>query len=485
MKLGILLEELDVMETTAHDDLDITDIVNDSRSVTPGSAFVAVRGFETDGHKYIPQAVAAGAVIVICEEPPSVTVPYVLVPDSRKALAMASRCFFGDPSSKMTVIGVTGTNGKTTTTYLLKHLLEENLGAKVGLIGTNGNMIGDTFLHSERTTPESRDLQELFSRMLAEGCTHVVMEVSSHALDLGRVDGVTFSVGLFTNLTQDHLDYHKTMENYALAKSRLFSMCKVGALNRDDAWAGFMLERSSCPMLTYSTVRTDAALTAGDIQYSASGVYFTAAYQNQRVPVSLAIPGEFSVYNALGVLACGLQLGISLSDGAKALATATGVKGRVEVVPTDGDYTILIDYAHTPDALENVLKSMRTVTTGRLVALFGCGGDRDRTKRPIMGKIASELADFVIVTSDNPRTEEPATIIEEILQGMERSSTPKRVITDRIQAIEWAIEHHEPGDVIILAGKGHEDYQIIGKTKIHMDEREIVADILKKRRERK
>ena len=484
MKLSQILNGLDILASTAEPELEVTDVVNDSRTVTPGAVFVAVRGFETDGHRFIPQAVSAGAAVVICEESPAVPVPYVLVADSRHALAVTARNFFGDPSSKLCVIGVTGTNGKTTTTYLIKHLLEEILHAKVGLIGTNGNMIGDEMLHSERTTPESRDLQELFTRMLEAGCTHVVMEVSSHALDLGRVEGIHFAVGIFTNLTQDHLDYHKTMENYAAAKAKLFSMCDKGVVNLDDAWSDFMLERAKCPVLTYSVKNNRGDLAAHDIKYSASGVKFCAVHGATIQPVSLAIPGTFSVYNALGVLACMLQLGISLQDAAEAMATATGVKGRVEVVPTDGDYTILIDYAHTPDALENVLRSMREVTEGRLVALFGCGGDRDRTKRPIMGRIAAELADFVVVTSDNPRTEEPEAIVADILEGMKDSGTPRQVIVNRPAAIEWAIEHHEPGDVIILAGKGHEDYQILGKTKIHMDEREIVADVLKRRRER-
>ena len=484
MKLSQILNGLDIRASTAEPELEVTDVVNDSRTVTPGAVFVAVRGFETDGHRFIPQAVSAGAAVVICEEPPAVPVPYVLVADSRHALAVTARNFFGDPSSKLCVIGVTGTNGKTTTTYLIKHLLEEILHAKVGLIGTNGNMIGDEMLHSERTTPESRDLQELFTRMLEAGCTHVVMEVSSHALDLGRVEGIHFAVGIFTNLTQDHLDYHKTMENYAAAKAKLFSMCDKGVVNLDDAWSDFMLERAKCPVLTYSVKSNRGDLAAHDIKYSASGVKFCAVHGATIQPVSLAIPGTFSVYNALGVLACMLQLGISLQDAAEAMATATGVKGRVEVVPTDGDSTILIDYAHTPDALENVLRSMREVTEGRLVALFGCGGDRDRTKRPIMGRIAAELADFVVVTSDNPRTEEPEAIVADILEGMKDSGTPRQVIVNRPAAIEWAIEHHEPGDVIILAGKGHEDYQILGKTKIHMDEREIVADVLKRRRER-
>lgn len=481
MKLAELLKDIEVRELCAPPELEISDVAYDSRQAREGGVFVAIRGFESDGHRYIPQAVANGAACVICEEKPLLDVPYVIVADSRLALAIASKNLFGNPGGEMAIIGVTGTNGKTTTTYLIKHLLEQKKGATVGLIGTNGNMIGSEFLHTERTTPESYELQKLLREMADAGCTHVVMEVSSHSLVLNRVAGLRFAVGIFTNLTQDHLDFHKTMDEYARAKSLLFSMCDAAVINLDDEWSGFMLERCKCPALTFSEgERGD--LTASGIGLSASGVKFKARYRGETEDVKLGIPGLFSVYNALGVMGAGLSLGISLHDCADSLASAKGVKGRVEVVPTDGDYTILIDYAHTPDALENVLKSMRRVTKGRLVALFGCGGDRDRTKRPIMGRIAAENADFVVVTSDNPRTEDPEAIIADIVAGMEHTSTPREVITGRPEAIEWAIEHHEPGDVIVLAGKGHEDYQIVGREKHHMDEREIVADILKKRK---
>ena len=481
MKLAELLRDIEVVESHASPELEIADVAYDSRQVTKGAAFVAIRGFESDGHKYIPQAAEKGASCVICEEKPALDVPYVVVRDSRLALAVVSKNFFGDPGGEMVMLGVTGTNGKTTTTYLIKHLLEQKKGATVGLIGTNGNMIGSDFLPTERTTPESYELQKLLREMADAGCTHVLMEVSSHSLVLHRVAGLHFAVGIFTNLTQDHLDFHKTMAEYARAKSLLFDMCDRAVINLDDEWSEYMREHCSCPALTFSEgERGD--LTAHDIELASSGVSFTAGYEGRCERVRLGIPGLFSVYNALGVMGCGLSLGIDLADCADSLASAKGVKGRVEVVPTDGDYTILIDYAHTPDALENVLKSMRRVTKGRLVALFGCGGDRDRTKRPIMGRIAAENADFVVVTSDNPRTENPEAIIADIVAGMEGSSTPREVITGRPEAIEWAIEHHQPGDVIVLAGKGHEDYQIVGHEKHHMDEREIVADILKKRK---
>lgn len=484
MKLKDILRAVTVLSHSADLETEVTDITNDSRAVESGCLFVAVKGLTTDGHKYIPMAMDKGAAAVICQDIPEGDVPYVQVADSRKALAMGATTFFGNPSSQMKVIGVTGTNGKTTTTSLIKHVLEQAVGAKVGMIGTNGNWVGDVMLPSTHTTPESRDLQALFAKMLAAGCTHVVMEVSSHALHQGRVDGTDFDVGVFTNLTQDHLDYHVTMEHYAEAKAGLFRRCKFGGVNADDPWAETMMDGAACPILTYA-VNSEADLVAENPVFRADGVSFDAVYGGERHPVRLAVPGTFSVYNALTVLAAALQLGIGLEAACEALSTAKGVKGRVEVVPTDGNYTILIDYAHTPDALDNVLDSMRKVTDGRLVVLFGCGGDRDRTKRPIMGRIAQSNADLVIVTSDNPRTEDPMEIIDEILTGMHKGLGPVQVIENRPRAIEWAIENHEEGDVIILAGKGHEDYQIIGTTKYHMDEREIVAEVLNKRRERK
>lgn len=426
-------------------------------------------------------AVEKGAAVVISDRVPQVDIPYVLVRDCRRALALLSRNFFGDPAGEMQIIGITGTNGKTTTTYLLKHLLEDTIGAKVGLIGTNGNMIGSEFIHTERTTPESFELQQLFAEMKSAGCTHVVMEVSSHSLVLSRVAGIDFAVGAFTNLTQDHLDFHHTMDEYAAAKAMLFSVCRVGCINIDDKWADTMMQNASCRLLTYSADGKEASLVAENIKLSAKGVSFTASCDGKRADVSLAIPGKFSVYNALNTIAVGLALGISLDDCAKAMKTAHGVKGRMELVPTDGDYTIVIDYAHTPDALENALKALRADHNGRLVALFGCGGDRDRTKRPIMGAIAADNADFVIVTSDNPRTEQPQSIIDEILVGLEGKKTEHIAICDRAEAIKWAIDNHRANDVILLAGKGHEDYQVVGHEKHHMDEREIVAEHIEKR----
>ncbi len=480
MKLKELLSGLDIIEMHADGEMEISDISYDSRQAAPGHLFTAVVGFASDGHRFIPMAVEKGASAVLCEKIPESDVPYILVKNTRYALAIVSKNFYGDPASKMCMIGITGTNGKTTSTYLIKHLLENCLGAKVGLIGTNANMIGDIELHTERTTPESYELHKLFADMYAADCTHVVMEVSSHALVLDRVAGITFDVGAFTNLTQDHLDFHSDMDDYARAKAMLFACCKSGAVNVDDPYAGVMLEGAVCPVLTYS-IDSEAGLKAEEIVLEPSAVHFKALYKGGEENVTLGIPGRFSVYNALGVIACGLQLGISLADCVKALATAKGVKGRVETVPTDGDYTIVIDYSHTPDSLENVLKTVREATKGRVVALFGCGGDRDRAKRPIMGRIGTELSDFAIITSDNPRTEDPDEIIAEILTGVSVPSERYVAVTDRVEAIRYAIENHKPGDIIVLAGKGHETYQEVNHQKFHMDEREIVADILKER----
>ena len=482
MILSELLRGVDILESTAALTTEITGVSYDSRKTAPGDLFVAMTGYETDGHRFIPMALERGAACVLCQQKPAADIPYVLTDDSRAALAQVGRNWYGNPAGQMTLAGVTGTNGKTTTTYLLKDILEQCLGAKVGLIGTNQNMIGGEVLPTERTTPESFELQGLFRRMADAGCTHVVMEVSSHALFLKRVGGVRFAVGVFTNLTQDHLDFHGTMENYCDAKALLFRQCDAGVYNADDPWAERVMADASCRKISIG--EHSAALTARNIQLSAEGVSFDAVENGAATPVHVGIPGGFMVYNTLGVLAAAEALGVSLADSARVLGHSAHVKGRVEVVPTPGDYTMLIDYAHTPDALENVLNAARGFARGRVVALFGCGGDRDRTKRPLMGAIAARLADFVIVTSDNPRTEEPGGIIRDILTGMKGTDTEYVVVENRVEAIHYAIDHARPGDVIILAGKGHETYQIIGREKRHLDEREVVAEYLSQRKER-
>ena len=479
MKLKELLRGLGVLELHADEALDITGVQYDSRQVSPGDLFVAISGFQTDGHKYIPKAMENGAACVVCEKKPETDIPYVLVPDARAALAALGANWFGHPADDMCVIGITGTNGKTTSTYLLKHVLEKTLGAKVGLIGTIQNMIGDEVLHTERTTPESFELQKLFADMRDAGCTHVIMEVSSHALVLHRADQIRFGAAVFTNLTEDHLDFHKTMDAYCDAKAMLFRRCETGAVNVDDAYAKRIMEQADCRLLTYSAQGKPAALKAEHIGLFSDRVEFDAVYQNERVPVTLGIPGIFSVYNALGVIAAALALDIPLAKIADALRTAQSVKGRVEVVPTPGkDYTVIIDYSHTPDSLENILRAVRGFCTGRIIAVFGCGGDRDPFKRPVMGKIAAELSDLAIVTSDNPRTEDPYKILRQILAGMQDTETPYEVIESRVSAIGRAMELAQKDDVIVLCGKGHETYQEIGHEKHHLDEREVVASYL-------
>ena len=478
MKLRELLQGIGILSATADLDMEIRDVCYDSRAVGPGDLFVAMTGYAVDGHDFIPKAAAAGAAAVVCQRPPEDGTPYVQVENSRRALAVLGANFFGHPADAMTMVGVTGTNGKTSSTYLLKFVLEQALGAKVGLIGTNQNMIGGEVIPTERTTPESFELQRLFAQMRDAGCTHVVMEVSSHALYLDRVYGVPYAVGLFTNLTQDHLDFHHTMEEYCDAKAILFGRCGIGVCNADDAWTERLLANATCRKLFYGVKQT-ADLRAEDIELAADHIAFTAVTEDRRVPVRVNIPGGFMVYNTLDVLLSALALGVSLEDSAAALAKVSPVRGRVEVVPTPGkDYTVLIDYAHSPDGLKNVLESVKGFAKGRTVALFGCGGDRDRTKRPKMGAIAAALADFVVVTSDNPRTEKPSDIIADILPGLEGSETPYVVVENRVEAIGWAMDHALPGDVIVLCGKGHETYQEIDHVKYHMDEREIVAEHL-------
>ena len=479
MKLKELLEGIEVLDATADMEMEIPHVSYDSRATQPGDLFVAMTGFAADGHAFIGKAMAAGASAVLCQkQPEDPAVPYVRVADSRRALAEVGANFFGHPADSMTMVGVTGTNGKTTTTYLLKSILEQAAGAKVGLIGTNQNMIGEEVIPTERTTPESFELQRLFAQMRDAGCTHVVMEVSSHALALDRVYGVHYAVGIFTNLTQDHLDFHKTMEAYCDAKAILFRNCDAGVCNADDPWTERLLKDATCRKFSYAE-QAAADLRAENVCLEADHVAFDAVTKEKSVPIRVNIPGGFMVYNTLDVLGAALMLGIPLEKSADVLARVPHVKGRVEVVPTPGkDYTVLIDYAHSPDGLENVLTSVKGFAKGRTIALFGCGGDRDKTKRPKMGKIAAEIADFVVVTTDNPRTEKPGDIIADILPGMQDSDTPHVVVEDRIEAIHWAMDHAEPGDVIVLCGKGHETYQEVNHVKHHMDEREIVADYL-------
>ena len=485
MKLKDLLRGIRILDATADMELDIEAVAYDSRKVTAGALFVAISGFASDGNRFIPMAVEKGAAAVVTARKPEQDVPYVLVESDRYALAMIGTNYYGHPAESMTMIGVTGTNGKTSSTLLLKQVLEKTLGAKVGLIGTMENMVGDEVIPTDRTTPESFELQALFARMRDAGCTHVVMEVSSHAIVLDRVGGIHFNVAAFTNLTEDHLDFHKTMDAYCNAKAELFTRCDKAVINTDDAYSHRMIEKAPRATVTTSLMgRGD--LNATNLELHAEGISFElVSGLDERLSVSLPIPGKFTVYNTLTVLGIAKQLGISMEDAVKALKTVHGVKGRVEVVPTPGkDYSVLIDYAHTPDGLENVLSSVKDFCKGRLIAVFGCGGDRDPIKRPIMGEIGVKLADLAVITSDNPRTEDPVAIIDDILEGVDPSMGEYVVEPDRRKAIRYAMDIARKDDIIVLAGKGHETYQEINHEKIHLDEREEVAAHLAETREK-
>ena len=474
MKLSEVLAGVPV---TRHQiqDVEITGVCYDTRTMIPGCLFVALPGYKTNGHKFIQQALDRGAAAVLCRRPPAGEGRWLTTDDPRAALAAVSANWFGHPAGELTVLAVTGTNGKTTTTYLLKAMLEGVLGAKVGLIGTNQNLIGVESLPAHRTTPESWEVQKLLREMADAGCSHVVMEASSHALALRRLDGIRFAAGIFTNLTQDHLDFHKTMEAYRDAKGLLFRQCGAAVLNLDDEAGRYYAQTVSCPAFTYSERRDEADLTAKNLRLFPDRVEFEAVTTGAIARVRLPIPGGFTVYNALGVIACGLTLGLPLGKIAASLAEAEGVKGRVEVVPVPADYTVLIDYAHTPDALENILTTVRDFTRGRVICLFGCGGDRDRSKRPKMGAIAGQLCDVAVVTSDNPRTEDPMAIIDDILKGMADTAAERHVEPDRRRAIALALSLARPGDTVLLAGKGHETYQEIGEARRHLDEREEIS----------
>ena len=483
MKLKDLLTDVQVVKATADLELEISEVCYDSRKVTPGSLFVAVVGYVTDGNRYICKAFENGASAIVTAVEPEEDIPYVLVASDRLALAQIGANYYGHPAQSMKLIGITGTNGKTSSTLLLKHILEQTKQTKVGLIGTMDIMVGDEVIPAERTTPESLDLQQLFAQMRDAGCEYVIMEVSSHAIALDRVGGICFDVAAFTNLTEDHLDFHKTMENYCDTKAILFTRCEKAVANCDDAWFERIAGGCRCDMLTTSAQK-EASLWAEDVELYADGISFNACMAGVKAATKLSIPGKFTVYNAMTALGCAIQLGVTLQDATAALATAKGVKGRVEVVPTPGKpYTVLIDYAHTPDGLENVLSSVRGFCKGRLIAVFGCGGDRDPIKRPIMGRIGVDLADWAIITSDNPRTEAPMAIIEDVVKGIPEDKKNYEIIENRISSIHHAMDIAGKRDIIVLAGKGHETYQEIHGVKHHLDEREVVAAYLEETRE--
>ncbi len=453
--------------------VEIGGVTCDSRKVQKGFAFVCIKGTASDGHAFAASAAKSGAAVIIAERDLGLE-NQIIVPDTHSEYARMCANWFNNPASRLKLIGVTGTNGKTSVTYMLKRILE-TAGHKVGLVGTIQNMIGDRVIEAKNTTPDAYSLNELFSQMVDEGCSYAVMEVSSHALDQHRVSDLDFLVAAFTNLTQDHLDYHETMENYLGAKKRLFFMAQNAVVNIDDPYAQKLCEGLDCEITTYST-GDNSSFSAKGINYRPASVEYELLSDGFLQHISVATGGKFTVYNSMCAAVCALKAGIALEDIVKGLASLDGVKGRAEVVPTGTDYTVIIDYAHTPDGLKNILKTFSECEKNRLIAVFGCGGDRDRTKRPLMGNIAVRNADYVIVTSDNPRSEEPSEIIKDILEGTRGSNTPVKVIENRIEAIEYALSIAASGDIIVLAGKGHETYQILKDGTIHLDEREVIAD---------
>ncbi len=472
MLLSVLTEGYDV--SILGEETDVKGLEYDSRRVKPGDLFFCIVGLNFDGHLFAAEAVKNGAVAIVTERELDLDVCQVVVEDSRVAMAELSARFFGYPAKALTMVGVTGTNGKTTTTHMLKAICEQT-GYKTGLIGTIMNMISDERVPTDRTTPESLDLHRLLARMREEGVKIVVMEVSSHSLVQQRVRGIQFAVGVFTNLTQDHLDYHKTFENYVEAKRILFKQCDFAVLNADDAYVDAFREGFTGRTLTFG-VREKADVTAADIDITARGVQFDMLTPKGKLRLHLAIPGLFSVFNAMAAATSALALGLDLPE-IKAGLEMTSVSGRLEPLMANGDYSIFLDYAHTPDALENVLKTVRGFAPGRIVTLFGCGGDRDMAKRPIMGEVAGRYSDYLIVTSDNPRTEEPMDIIRSILGGVIKSGCDYTVIENRREAIKHALVSAKDNDVIILAGKGHETYQEINGVKHPFDEKVVVKEL--------
>ncbi len=479
MLLSDLLSGHQIEAGTTEGPVPVKGIAYDSRQVKPGYIFVAIKGFKTDGHQYIEDAVSKGAAAIVTQREVRIPegIPWVRIADTRKGLARMAARFYGFPCDKMRVIGVTGTNGKTTTTYMIREVYK-NAGKKTGLIGTINNMIGEKVLPVKHTTPESVDLQKFMAQMVKEQVEAAVMEVSSHALSLHRVEGCHFDIGVFTNITQDHLDFHRDMEDYLAAKTRLFAGAGTSIINADSDYCERISKESGGKVVTYGMER-QADVMAREINISPAGVSFRAIWPGGDIQVDLQLTGLFNVYNALAAFSVGLEEGLEPEGIKEALEALEGVPGRFELVNKGQPFAVIVDYAHTPDGLENILSTARQFTSGRLITVFGCGGDRDRTKRPLMGKLGVELSDLAVITSDNPRTEDPGKIIEDILEGVDSAgSVDYTVIQDRGSAIGYAIKSAQAGDVVVIAGKGHETYQEINGERFHFDDREEAGIIL-------
>lgn len=487
MKLQTLLSYLHDFTTYVGENPTITSIEMDSRQVKNGALFICIKGFTVDGHDFAKQAVENGAVAVIAERPLDVDVPVIVVRDSRRAMAMLADAFYGQPTHRLHLIGVTGTNGKTTTTHIIEHIARK-ANKKTGLIGTVHIKIGDHTYPTKNTTPESLLLQRTFKQMVDEGVDVAVMEVSSHALHMGRVHGCDYDVAVFTNLTQDHLDYHGTMEEYRNAKGLLFAQLgnrydherpKFAVLNNDDPASQYYKHMTAASVITYG-IETDSDIMAKKIDIVPSGMSFDLITPNGTVRVKTRLIGLFNVYNLLAAVSACLVSGIPLPVIVEAIEEISGVAGRFETVDEGQNFTVIVDYAHTPDSLENVLKTIRQFAQKKVYVVVGCGGDRDRAKRPLMAKTAVKYADVAIFTSDNPRSEDP----EQILRDMEAGVSSERYVTivDRKEAIYYAIEQAQEGDIILIAGKGHETYQIIGDRVIDFDDRLVAREAIKERK---
>lgn len=482
MKLKELIKDINGNVICGSTDIDITNLTIDSRKAGDGTLFFCIYGIHTDGHKYIPSAFENSCKAVICERdttelPQGITA--IRVENTRQALSSIAKVFYGNPSSKFNLIGVTGTNGKTSTTYFMESVLN-TLKRKTAVIGTvEIRLAGEKVpVHlATSTTPDTIELNELFKLMADKAVDDVVMEVSSHSLELKKVEGLNFGTAIFTNLTQDHLDFHGTMESYAAAKAKLFKMCKNGVVNIDDKWSKVIIDAADCPILTFG-IDSMADVQAVNIEYFMDKSTFDVEIQGKTYSFELHVPGRFSIYNALGVIAASLAMNIAPEKIQQGINAISGVPGRIQNVPNNRGFNVIVDYAHTPDGIENILKSVREFTKGRIITVFGCGGDRDRTKRPIMGKLAAELGDISILTSDNPRSEEPMDILKEIEVGVKPITDSYEMIVDRKEAIYRAVALARPGDSVVIAGKGHEDYEIFKDKTIHFDDTEVAKEAL-------
>lgn len=477
MTLQNLIKNLKYIKLIGNENILVQNLTIDSKKVTKNSMYCAIKGFTVDGHNFINQSIKNGASLIVCENidniKPTENIAILQVENSRKALATIAKNFYNDPTKNISLIGVTGTNGKTSSTYFLEQILR-TYNKTVGVIGTieirkNGQKLDFDFATS--TTPDTIELNTLFDIMAKDNIENIVMEVSSHALELNKVDECFFDVAIFTNLTQDHLDMHKNMENYCNAKAKLFKMCKTGVINVDDKYANQIIQNSSCDIITYS-IEKPSDLQATNIQYFMDKVTFDIKINDKIESFLLNIPGRFSVYNALGVIGACIAKNIPIDVIKEGIKSIKGVAGRIQTIPNDKGFNVIVDYAHTPDGLENIIKAVREFTKGNIITIFGCGGDRDNKKRPIMGEISARLSDYTIITSDNPRSEIPEAIINQIEQGVKQITNKYEKITSRKEAICKGIKMAKPNDTVIIAGKGHENYEIFAHKTIHFDDTE-------------